>query len=108
MTVEGEDDAPTLELILADPAPTTTPMPGDVVAIAQINDVDTNSDSSGTFFLDISNFGAFDINPETGEITISNLFSYLNPPNGVNHVIEVSFIDSMAGETESVLSLIHI
>jgi len=91
MTVQGENDAPMLSVVLADPAPTALSEAGDVVAIATGSDVDTNGQPTLRYAIDNDEArDVFAINEDTGEITILSVQNYRNLPNGGSHEINVS------------------
>jgi hypothetical protein len=99
LTVQGENDAPTLSISLADPAPTTGSAAGSVVAIAEGVDIDTNGDLGLTYSLTGTVTGAFAIDPNTGEISISDEAIYQNPPGG-SHEVTVTVRDLAGGTSE--------
>ena len=98
MIVQGENDAPTVSITLADPAPTTASTEGTLVAIAEGSDIDTNGESGLRYAFTGTVSGAFEIDEFTGEIRILDEFQYQNPPGG-EHVINVQVNDADGGES---------
>ncbi len=97
LTVEGENDAPTLSFSLSDPAPTTASRAGTVVAMAEGADIDTNGEPGLTYSLTGTVTGAFVIDANSGQISISDENVYQNPPGGAHHVTVT--VTDLAGES---------
>ena len=93
LTVQGENDAPTVSITVADPAPTTASRSGTLVATADGADIDTNGGTELQYTLTGTVSGAFEIDQDTGEIRIDDEFQYRNPPGG-QHDIQVTVFDS--------------
>ncbi len=105
LTVEGENDAPTVSFSPATPEPTTASVAGELVATASGSDVDTNGGTGITYSLTGAISGAFVIDSNTGEIRISDLNIYQNPPGGLPHEITVMAQDLAGGSSQSTYTL---